>query len=840
MALPYDGALDITSPLAFIRANFSNASSSTTPIPLYKERLGIDAFVIRSGSGQLLLAITPMPPSSARVRVLWDDGEIGAPHYSWFDIATTNFVAGTALVPDQQAVEIGGSYSGPFAQVIDTNGEAGQPVTIRSGFDSSDTWWPTQLTFIDGRPHLKENLKFLIRSATVSTRFSYSSNFGLDPSQYPDADPSWIGSPEYIFARPPSPESYEHYGFRFFGTEHGPVLHPLRPIQENHLWRNFAYSSCDFSNTTFITGGSYDSLSHVRKLRNAKYAYTGTGTESPLPILLSDGGFPWLLFRGYATFPTFDTVAAAEIGVISNTTHSALVTTDARNSFGLPLESLRVGPSTLVSPGSTFVTTNSLSFPDFEAPSLQTVDYYFSSQVPHYQAFDLHHPAVPGSSDFTTTNTTPLLIASVGQTYEVSGWAKQAILNGYSDKFAYLEQYFDKAYKLDTNGLATTNETGVLSPYGEFFPTEPGPAALVTMPDIETGERGTGVVNVIKLQLDVNHDGVMDLTFGGPDNTSASHPFRFWVNNDFDAAGLYGDPDHDVNAANFPDYSYSDTIYGNGKPCIRSKRDLEDYARLWISGMPGLTNSGYQVTLGWGSIGSGNPIIHLFQSVETNGGTLYLTDTNVALAQTVVQGFVTNATYIPGPGVSIGTVSQGAAFTFPTSYFGDGATKHLLFEGAGVGSGELVITVQQGTNVLGKASAWLDLREVKDMFEQAHADDVSLADPPTTNSGRFKTDNSPVTGSEDQQVIIFVHGINNTEFDFENTSQTMFKRLYWQGYHGRFASFRWRSPTWSLIPISNDQISYLNFNKGEYIAYQSAAALKGILIPQKQIPRRHR
>src|SRR5206468_2343500 len=116
----------------------------------------------------------------------------------------------------------------------------------------------------------------------------------------------------------------------------------------------------------------------------------------------------------------------------------------------------------------------------------------------------------------------------------VSGWAKMAIVNGYTNKFAYLEQYFDKAWK-----FGTTNETGVLSPYGEFFPTEPGPTELVTMRDIDPPyDRGTGVVHVIKLQLDVNHDGVMDLSFGGPNNTSASGPFVFWLNNDNDGGIL--------------------------------------------------------------------------------------------------------------------------------------------------------------------------------------------------------------------------------------------------------------------------------------------------------------
>src|SRR2546427_6421812 len=116
----------------------------------------------------------------------------------------------------------------------------------------------------------------------------------------------------------------------------------------------------------------------------------------------------------------------------------------------------------------------------------------------------------------------------------LTAWAKQAITNGFANKFAYPEQYFAGAYTLDTNGVATTNSAGILSPYGEFFPTMPGQVALKTMPDAATGSTGTGIVNVIKLQLDVNHDGIMDLTLGGPDNTSERNPFVFWINNDHD------------------------------------------------------------------------------------------------------------------------------------------------------------------------------------------------------------------------------------------------------------------------------------------------------------------
>ncbi|OYT68280.1 MAG: hypothetical protein CFK52_15415, partial [Chloracidobacterium sp. CP2_5A] len=74
----------------------------------------------------------------------------------------------------------------------------------------------------------------------------------------------------------------------------------------------------------------------------------------------------------------------------------------------------------------------------------------------------------------------PPLLAAVGKKLTVGGWAKLGITNGYADKLAYLGQYFDRAYKVGSNGLPTLDESGVLSPYGEFFPVEAGRFDLTT------------------------------------------------------------------------------------------------------------------------------------------------------------------------------------------------------------------------------------------------------------------------------------------------------------------------------------------------------------------------
>jgi hypothetical protein len=56
------------------------------------------------------------------------------------------------------------------------------------------------------------------------------------------------------------------------------------------------------------------------------------------------------------------------------------------------------------------------------------------------------------------------------------------------------------------------------------------------------------------------------------------------------------------------------------------------------------------------------------------------------------------------------------------------------------------------------------------------------------------------------------------------TTRTIFKRLYWSGYHGRFSSFRW--PCAYLPPTAKNPFLY---NLGEFYAFKSATALKNYL-----------
>jgi len=411
---------------------------------------------------------------------------------------------------------------------------------------------------------------------------------------------------------------------------------------------------------------------------------------------------------------------------------------------------------------------------------------------------------LPEGVGFSPTNQSNyLLILPVGSSITVAAYAKMAVTNGYSGVYGYLGQYFDKAYQM-TNGVVTTNTTGVVSPYGNFFATQAGTAALVTMPDVDTGVRGTCTVYCVSMNVDANHDGNMDLSFNDLDATSQSSPMLAWINNSDILSESGGNLDKDVE-----DDAHASPSYAAGQ--ITCQRDLENFFRLWICGLPtALSNQNYYATLSCTAI-SGSPAINLYYA-ETNGGTRYLADTNVAAS-------------LVGKS-KLATISPISPFAIPFWLY-NGSNLNFLFEGTGVGEGQFTLTIYQGANVIAQTSTFIDLHDIKDFYEQAHIANVATAFPTmvnTTNTSTFISDHElPSSLSESNQLVVFVHGWRMGIFDYQDFSDTMFKRLYWSGYHGRFASLRWPTLSADDYRFFGDYLSETTYNRSEHISFDSGA-----------------
>jgi len=320
--------------------------------------------------------------------------------------------------------------------------------------------------------------------------------------------------------------------------------------------------------------------------------------------------------------------------------------------------------------------------------------------------------------------------------------------------------------------------------------------------------------------VDVNRDGVID----GNDVTTADQPYRFWVNNDHDG--------YDSSISDYADLDPTSVSDANNTaiPCTR---DLEDYSRLWINTKgikPELQNGTFLLALEWKNT-TGTPAIRLFPAVETNGGTLYLTDESTALAQS-------NAPYghcIIDSYVGQDKVAGNLPFIIPTNFWATAAsgtdTNYFLFDAVSRGSGQLVVAVYKKDGVTKLAEGpplYLKLQDVKEMYERYTVGEDPSSAPASTASLVADPYSYDSTIPAENNYILFVHGWNLATWEKDAFAETAFKRLYWQGYKGHFGSFRW--PTG--YGFSGDISGILdadNFDNSEFNAWSSGTGLLGLL-----------
>jgi hypothetical protein len=361
-----------------------------------------------------------------------------------------------------------------------------------------------------------------------------------------------------------------------------------------------------------------------------------------------------------------------------------------------------------------------------ETPTFQTINYYFDGR--EYPVGEWDGPALrslpaalpptwgdgwqsDGWNDtFPVSVTNPVIVAQVGRPVNLQSWSQVMPVrpNGsvLTNEPCWLDQDFAQAYlcnpatgdvprttatnyngkfKIDTNAAVST---GILSPNlnysnnnwqfptrgANFTPTQTGKVIVTTQAD-PSGNYGEVTIYVLDIQVDANHDGLMD----NRDLTSISNPFQFWVNDNFDRYtndvpdGVWYDDD--VSSGDSPgtpgvptpDYNYR---AGDGTPCIPTVRDLQDYTRLWIPGLSNMVHNlptNYTVTLQWRN--NTGAAIRLFKASETNGGTNYLFDQTEGGIQTLFDSYPCYGNVSPSQTISLDQAFASTTVPKPTDYF---------------------------------------------------------------------------------------------------------------------------------------------------------------------------
>ncbi len=352
----------------------------------------------------------------------------------------------------------------------------------------------------------------------------------------------------------------------------------------------------------------------------------------------------------------------------------------------------------------------------------------------------------------------------------------------------------------------TWEGTGNESPIYYLSPTLPGRYSI----DSLQGE----------LLLDGNRDGKIEPTES--DRTTTEKPYRFWLNDDDDTeidrdTGLVAETEQ------VPAFQPDHSLHR-----IMSRRNLEDFSRLWIDFGPiwyDVLIGNVQIGLKWKDAESGEPAINVYPSADGEGSDDYLKDDDAAGAQ--ITGVFNDAVRDE---TGKQTVDTEGVFMFKSNYWngltGDNPVKCLLFEGVSEGKGELeVVFFDSVGNQIGEGgSVWLDLKNIKKMYERFDASGSNQW-PPVT----FEPD-----PNETGETIVFVHGWNQSPDGSSNFAETLYKRIWHRGFKGRYAAIRWNtdwSSAFNNVPLIGETLdAYLaDYNDSEHEAWLAGEALKNFV-----------
>ncbi len=329
-------------------------------------------------------------------------------------------------------------------------------------------------------------------------------------------------------------------------------------------------------------------------------------------------------------------------------------------------------------------------------------------------------------------------------------------------------------------------------------------------PDISVSDEvSVRVLLKVDMAMDGNRDESID--FDDPDDAQ----YLFWVNNDYDVKhqneGIW-QQDDDKPAGN-PDCN--DNYIGNVENSSSGtcERDLEDFTRLHIRVDDNTaTMSGITYWLKFENVTSGSPSVNVFEAVDTSSD--YVSDSSVAAQQiqklNLTQSGV-GATEVQIDAQYIKTGNQVSPF---------------IIEGRSAGKGDLTFIVKKDGNEVCKKAVTLELHDMP-WFYDVYSVGVSSGirwevQIPTTATHSQTASYSPATDEK----FLLVHGWNMNAAEKTQWIQTVFKRLWWQGYQGSVALFDW--PTLSDMDIWDVLAGAHHFDNSEFRSWLSSDALIGV------------
>jgi parallel beta-helix repeat protein/predicted outer membrane repeat protein len=311
----------------------------------------------------------------------------------------------------------------------------------------------------------------------------------------------------------------------------------------------------------------------------------------------------------------------------------------------------------------------------------------------------------------------------------------------------------------------------------------------------------------------------------------------FWVNDDCDC--LHFDWDCSLTFPldfNFY-YAEDDVCEGSPQPDCNDdrignhpvlwwngdcRRDLEDFTRVHLyvdtllDTVPDLATFASFVPV------DGAPEANLFKAVTNGAGTNafnYLFSTNIATIQKDEERLY--------------TIGSGLVALEP-SYVEPGKTNCFLLEGKTAGDGRFTATVKIGGHLFCERSVRLRLLPISrfyDIYEAGEAAGSGANWNVQVQSTADEVQSMDAYTPEADKYLLYVHGWNMTPGEKRRYGETIFKRLWWQRYNGRFGVFSWPTLdgfTFAKIFIGPNKGAH-HYDNSEYIAWLSAESLKTLM-----------
>ena len=327
----------------------------------------------------------------------------------------------------------------------------------------------------------------------------------------------------------------------------------------------------------------------------------------------------------------------------------------------------------------------------------------------------------------------------------------------------------------------------------------------------------------VDMAMDGKRSGADVLDF----NDSANQKYLFWVNDDYDWEHA---PSEDGFSVVEDDAAAGTTALTGtdeeGHPVFEpilpncndeitnTKRDLEDFTRLHLkvdadtAKLPSVSYWLKFEDVSQATVPT-SPSVNIFEAID--GTSHYLSDESIADQQVMKKKLITiGASEVQLPNQYIKTGGQISPF---------------LLEGNSAGKGNLTFIVKVGGVEAGRNSVQLELRTASEFVEKYVAgistgDEVE-ATASQVGSYTYTRKKTPESMPLTDEYVLYVHGWNMEDWEKDRWAETVFKRLWWQGYKGRVGCFQW--PTLTTLT------GLTTYDQSEFRAWRSGAALAKLL-----------